>query len=209
MNITEENETINSKKNFTFERLNSSMEFLNSHQMKEKLLQWNLDSTLSIHQFKFSGYFNRNNLNEFHLIIEEFLRDNEVTKVLNLPTLPETKLINEYIICEELYTNVMNAHEFIHQRLEDADVISSSGNIRGCYEEQYEGIIVGDLLREMLLNHDSQNTDIFPQKDKRELLFQLFRLFAIGGSMNQPDPTISQYLEMSKSLYKNILTIYK
>ena len=44
----------------------------------------------------------------------------------------------------------------------------------------------------MLLNEDSENYWLFSSQDKLELLFQLFSLFVVGGSMNQPDTQIDK-----------------
>ncbi len=73
-----------------------------------------------------------------------------------------------------------------------AGIVTTGGHIRGCFDEVYEGITVGDLLREFLLNEDSENASTYTDSEKRELIFQVFRLLAIGGGMCQPDNDLNK-----------------
>ena len=68
---------------------------------------------------------------------------------------------------------------------------------------------VGDLLREMLLNEDSENAGAFNTAEKSELIFQLFSIIAVGGTMCQPDDRVDSIMETTKLLYKDLVTIYK
>jgi hypothetical protein len=53
-------------------------------------------------------------------------------------------------------------------------------------------IQVGDKLREMLLNEMSDNADLFTADDKNELMFQLFKILAVGGALCQPDNDVTR-----------------
>jgi hypothetical protein len=53
-------------------------------------------------------------------------------------------------------------------------------------------IQVGDKLREMLLNEMSDNADLFTADDKNELMFQLFKVLAVGGALCQPDNDVTR-----------------
>lgn len=94
-------------------------------------------------------------------------------------------------------------------RLEEHDICTSGGTIRGCYEETFDGITAGNKLQEMLLNPDSENSSVFSESDRNELIFRIFRTLAIGGGMCQPDTTTTRYLEMTQALYKDLLTVYR
>ena len=104
-----------------------------------------------------------------------------------------------------------------------AEVVSSTGIIRGCYDEVFDGITVGDKLREMLVNPDSENASLFSDEEKKELAFQLFKLLVVGGSLCQPEHAVNKYwirlnelffmycryFEVTKDLYKELLVLYK
>jgi hypothetical protein len=42
-----------------------------------------------------------------------------------------------------------------------------------------------------------------------ELIYQIFRIFAIGGNLCQPDTTIERYLAITKAVYKELVTVFK
>ena len=64
-------------------------------------------------------------------------------------------------------------------------------------------------MREMLLNEDSENAGAFNTAEKSELIFQLFSIIAVGGTMCQPDDRVDSIMETTKLLYKDLVTIYK
>jgi hypothetical protein len=61
----------------------------------------------------------------------------------------------------------------------------------------------------MLVNPESENTEIYSTEEKNELLYHLFKLFAVGGSMCQPQDQIERYLEVTKEFYKDLVTVYR
>jgi hypothetical protein len=103
------------------------------------------------------------------------------------------------------------------------------GYIRKCLDEDFHGVLVSrnaptgalemarlkadpklhcslrkvsDKLREMLVNEDSENCNVFGEEEQRELIFQIFKLLAIGGGMCQCEDTVNPYLDATKTLYK-------
>jgi len=61
----------------------------------------------------------------------------------------------------------------------------------------------------MLVNENSENACLYTDSEKHELIFQLFRIFAIGGNLCQPDITIDRYLNLTKTVYKELVTVYR
>jgi hypothetical protein len=58
--------------------------------------------------------------------------------------------------------------------------------IRKRLEEMIDGVPVGDELRDLLLNPDSEHAELFdPASEQRELLFRLLKHTVLGGSMCQ------------------------
>lgn len=52
----------------------------------------------------------------------------------------------------------------------------------------------GDQLREMLVNVESERSSLFSEDDKKQLIFRIFKIFAVGGAMCQPETTIERCL---------------
>lgn len=44
----------------------------------------------------------------------------------------------------------------------------------------------------MLINEESENVDAFGAVEKAELIFHLFKIFAVGGIMSQPDTEVER-----------------
>ena len=51
---------------------------------------------------------------------------------------------------------------------------------------------MGDLLREMLVNENSENACLYTESEQKEFIFQLFRLLAVGGNLCQPEHSIDR-----------------
>ena len=189
---------------FSFSRIETQLECFASRDSREQLLQWNLDTSLTVEKFRFTGAFAANNAGDYDRLVKDFLRSGEVTACLHIQGTPATPLVVE---SQAISTSVMSMDFF--DRLEQCDVVSSSGSIRACMEESFDGLPAGDKLRELLLNEDSDNASVFTPSERLELIFVLFRLLVLGGSMCQPDTTIARYLAMTKALYRDVLTVYK
>lgn len=87
--------------------------------------------------------------------------------------------------------------------------IAPNGNIRGCYEDIVNEIPINDLLKDLLINSNSENRDLYSTDDRKQFIFQLFKILVLGGNMNQSDTKTDRYLELTKGIYKDLLTIYK
>ena len=79
-------------------------------------------------------------------------------------------------------------------RLLDAatGIVGPTGNIGGCFDELHDGVSTGDLLRDLMLNQDSPNAQLFSEEDQLEFVYRLFRIFAVGGTLCQPDHSIQR-----------------
>lgn len=64
-------------------------------------------------------------------------------------------------------------------------------------------------MREFLLNPDSENASTYSELEQKELIFQIFRLFAIGGALCQPEDNINKYLSLTKIAYKEVVTVFR
>lgn len=59
---------------------------------------------------------------------------------------------------------------------------------------------ISDQLREVLLNPDSENAHVFSEEDRKEFIYNLFRLFVVGGPLAQPEHNINRYMCVTESL---------
>lgn len=165
------------------------------------LLQWNLDSCLTIKKFHFVGSL----LSNYDKLIHDFFKCPSVLNIIGASSLPSSELFD--FDSEELSTKVLSTDFF--DRLIDENVVSPMGHIRGCLDETYDGITVGDELRELLINPESLKAHVFGEDDRKEFIFIIFKLLCIGGSMCQPDSISTRYIDVTKNAYKDMLTVYR
>lgn len=81
-------------------------------------------------------------------------------------------------------------------------IVTGTGNIRGCFDDVFDGIGVADKLREVLVNPDSENADAFSPEQQHELIFHVFKALCVGGAVCQPDDRLEAYMQATKLLYK-------
>ncbi|CAM9443223.1 unnamed protein product, partial [Discosporangium mesarthrocarpum] len=90
-----------------------------------------------------------------------------------------------------------------------AGIVGESGQVRGCYEEYIDGVNASDKLRELMANSESQNAHVFSSAQKSELIFHIFKVLSVGGAMCQPDDSLQRYLEVTKLIYKDLVSVFK
>jgi hypothetical protein len=134
---------------YTFELISSGLPALTTSSANECLLQWNLDpSILDVKTFRLFGPLSgASTSKDFENLVAAFLESPAHRgnfEVLGDVTLPISAQIFP------LASTVVSMSFF--ERIKESDtVLSPAGNIRGCFEESFDGIIVNDCLREMLV----------------------------------------------------------
>lgn len=74
----------------------------------------------------------------------------------------------------------------------------------------FDGVTVSDKLRELLVNPESENTNlVFSPDQQRELLFHVFKALCVGGAICQPDERLEAYTQATKVLYKDLVSVRK
>lgn len=84
--------------------------------------------------------------------------------------------------------------------------MSSKGQLMGCFDEDIEGILVQDKLRQALANDDN-NSDIISPDVRNEFLYQILKMVCVGGSMCQAETNFQKYKDTARDLYKDLVSI--
>eukprot|EP00658_Telonema_sp_P-2_P016675 TRINITY_DN1646_c0_g1_i5.p2 TRINITY_DN1646_c0_g1~~TRINITY_DN1646_c0_g1_i5.p2 ORF type:complete len:141 (-),score=22.16 TRINITY_DN1646_c0_g1_i5:271-693(-) len=79
----------------------------------------------------------------------------------------------------------------------------------GCFEEWEEGMCLQDRLRVALAKPDAEDYSVFTEQQRQELIVEIFRHLCLGGGMNQWDDNIDPYLDITKAIYKDMLSVRK
>ena len=61
----------------------------------------------------------------------------------------------------------------------------------------------------MLVIDDSDNYSLFDENERQELIFKIFTILALGGELCQPEEKLDALLEVTKAIYKEIVSVAK
>lgn len=94
-------------------------------------------------------------------------------------------------------------------RLQEQGIVRESGNIRKCFDEFYEDFVISDELRKVLLLEEAETFPIFTDADRNEFIFLIFKHLCLGGQVCQYEDDINPYLETTKTIYKDLISVHK
>jgi hypothetical protein len=92
---------------------------------------------------------------------------------------------------------------------EEGLVNGDTGRFRGCMPEIYDGVEADTLVKDMLINEDSEHYFMYDDDERNEFLFQIFNHLVVGGGMCQSDEYIEPYFTMTRQLYKSLVKVRK
>ena len=85
-----------------------------------------------------------------------------------------------------------------------------TGTINGAMDEWIDGVQCGDKLRHALMfDEDDNYCELQADKYQNEFIFRLFQFIAIGGQLCQFENHMSEFLDCTKDLYKDLITVAK
>ncbi|ELK16513.1 65 kDa Yes-associated protein [Pteropus alecto] len=94
-------------------------------------------------------------------------------------------------------------------RLYDENIVRDSGHIVKCLDSFCDPFLISDELRKVLLVEDSEKYEVFSQPDREEFLFCLFKHLCLGGALCQYEDVLNPYLETTKLIYKDLVSVRK
>jgi hypothetical protein len=84
---------------------------------------------------------------------------------------------------------------------------SGTWDIVKCFQDERDGFIIQDRLRELILAaEDSDNAGVIEEADQQQFLWLIFEHLVLGSSMNQFEDSAEVYVDLSKRLYKDLVT---
>eukprot|EP00357_Protocruzia_adherens_P023585 CAMPEP_0114981610 /NCGR_PEP_ID=MMETSP0216-20121206/5636_1 /TAXON_ID=223996 /ORGANISM="Protocruzia adherens, Strain Boccale" /LENGTH=196 /DNA_ID=CAMNT_0002343293 /DNA_START=51 /DNA_END=641 /DNA_ORIENTATION=+ len=172
---------------------------ISSNESEEFLTKWGIWQNSTFQKYRYDNLFSHLQID---LFLKDFLNDPMVRK--SCPPLREIASEDiKKINFTELKTNAMNMSYF--DKFKEANIITDQNYIKKTYEEYHEGIQIADLLKQALLIEESENYDLYTEDEKKEFLFHVFKRLAIGGSVCQYEDYATDYLELTKRIYKDLL----
>jgi hypothetical protein len=183
--------------------------FLGSSEGRERMQRWNIDQHLVVRRFRFGGgRLEADSRSSTDTLLLDFVNSQCGRSVL--PTASEN---SEAAALEwrEVNRNVINMNFFNRFRDGEHNLVSSTGYLRKCMDDTYDGVHVSESLRECLVNENSEHAVdlIYDDAERDEFIFRIFRHLVVGGAMCQPDETWGDYLVATKDVYRNLVSVHK
>ncbi|XP_021236763.1 uncharacterized protein C11orf70 homolog isoform X4 [Numida meleagris] len=167
-----------------------------------------MQGRIAVQAFSFDQQFKPYQKDEF---VMAFFNDQNVNSNLKLLSASGqwTTLGSKVTAVEATLVPCTQISMSFFDRLYTEGVVRENGVIVKCYDEYYDDILISDELRKVLLLEDSDHYDIFSESDRKEFLFCLFKHLCIGGTLCQFEDVLGPYLETTKALYKDLVSVQK
>lgn len=195
---------------FTFTAVDKGFDSLKTADAAEYLNKWNLDEYLRAKVFRFDQAFSVEQLDAFLL---DFFASPAVQEVgvCEGPSGKSWGVLGELkpgaVKHQRLATTVLRLDFF--DRLREAGIVHNEGSIAKCLDVQCGEVLVSDRLRKLLLDEEDEGWDLFSEAERSELIFHILKRLAVGGGMNQYEDRMEPYLNMTRALYKDLVTVQK
>ncbi|KAL4220127.1 hypothetical protein ACF0H5_020538 [Mactra antiquata] len=174
---------------------------------KDLLTKWSMQGNIAAQMYTFDQPFQPYQKDEFGL---DFMRDPNVLSTLLMSSgkgnLTPLGTAAESVTIETVPCSVLSMTFF--DRLY-GPVVRDSGYLIKCFDEFYEDFTISDELRKMLLSEESDNYDLYSDTEKEEFLYCLFKHICLGGQICQFEDILEPYLNMTKLLYKDLVSVQK
>jgi hypothetical protein len=180
------------------------------------LEKWGLIQNMELVKFRFNLNFELKDLDKF---LKDLFNDNQVkinfspiNSVYVDPQKSHSQKNSQGIIenfkFEKLSTRSTNLDIF--NTIYDNDICGvDTGYIKKDFDEYFEGIQISDKLKQALLMEESEYYCTFSEQIRKEFLFHIFKRIVVGGSLCQYEDTVFEYLDMTKSFYKDLVSASK
>ncbi|NXX50765.1 CF300 protein, partial [Tricholaema leucomelas] len=181
---------------------------LEDRDIRDRLLKWCMHGGIAVQAFSFDQQFKPYQKDEF---VTAFFNDQNVNSSLKLLSASGqwTTLGSKVRRVEATVVPCTQISMAFFDRLYSEGVVRETGYIVKCYDDYYDDILIADELRKVLLVEDSDHYDSFSQLDRKEFLFCLFKHLCIGGTLCQFEDVVGPYLETTKALYKDLVSVQK
>nr|XP_058967059.1 cilia- and flagella-associated protein 300-like isoform X1 [Pocillopora verrucosa] len=194
---------------FTFQFVpNKTFPGFESSDVKEHFLKWGMILRTTVQMFSYDQLFQAYQKDKFVL---DFFQDPAVVSSLQVVSSSNSwgpLGIRPSSVTAEIVSCAVTSMDFF-DRLQEQGIVRESGNIKKCFDEYFEDFVISDELRKVLLLEEAETYPIFSDADRNEFIFLIFKHLCLGGQVCQYEDDINPYLETTKIIYKDLLSVHK
>ncbi|KAG5448705.1 Cilia- and flagella-associated protein 300 [Clonorchis sinensis] len=174
---------------------------ITSKEAIESLMKWSMKGRLHARTFSFDENFKLYDHNTF---IGCLLKSPGVVCALKSDGLvvPEYKhLLVEAVPCGSTDMTICSKIKALTAR--------ENGMIKKCYDEVIQSVLVSDELRKFFLDEEHHAYSEVSTAQRAEFLFRLLAHVCIGGEVCQSEENIDVYIDFTRKLYRDLLSVQK
>ncbi|CAG9317729.1 unnamed protein product [Blepharisma stoltei] len=193
------------EENFTFTYLPGAVfKTTQTREIQDLLTKWGLAQSMNLWKFRFDHAFN-------DLMSASFLSDlvnsPDVANVVAPIRTAKTRDSISQLNYTELRTTQTSMDFF--NFLEANRFADPSGYISKIIPDYFEEIEICDKIRQAILIEESENYELLTENIRNEFLFRIFQHITIGGGICQYEDYTTPYMDVVKSLYKDLISVGK
>lgn len=205
MLIEEQSGDSEPRRRFTFHHLpDASFDTYGSPVAQPFFDKWGFDNDMMMAEFRVDQPVSTDN---FQSMLDSFFQDRAVASVLQRLTRLRVSMPDRVRVrWQPMETKAL--HMTFFDKMQHSGLITPTGLIQGrLEEEQLDGIIIHNLIREALLLQESEFYDTFSSEDRKEFLYRIFFHLVFGGPRNQDEDHVEEYFKITKAIYKDLVTV--
>ncbi|XP_042291730.1 cilia- and flagella-associated protein 300 isoform X1 [Thunnus maccoyii] len=193
------------EQSFSFSPLPSKrFSFLQGKDTLALLMKWSMLGRISAQTFSFDQSFYPYSSEKFALC---FFRDPDVVSSLRKMETgawvplerPVVSVDVEVVPCTKVSMELFDP-------IYSCGVLRPSGHVVKCFHDVHPDY---DELRQMLQEEDSEHYYVIERAEQGEFLFRLFKHLCLGGELCQYEDTIDPYINTTKHIYKDLISVQK
>ncbi|XP_042362084.1 LOW QUALITY PROTEIN: cilia- and flagella-associated protein 300 [Plectropomus leopardus] len=190
---------------FYFSPLNSkTLSFLQDRDTLNLFMKWSMLGRISAQSYSFDQCFYPYSSEKF---VQCFFRDPNVVSSLRKMDAgawgplekPVVSVDVEQVPCTKVSMELFDP-------IYSCGILRPSGHVVKCFHDVYPDY---DELRQMLQEEDSEHYYVVGREERGEFLFRLFKHLCFGGELCQYEDTIDPYINTTKQIYKDLISVQK
>ncbi|PFX32532.1 uncharacterized protein C11orf70 homolog [Stylophora pistillata] len=197
------------EKQFTFQFVpNKTFPGFESSDVKELFSKWGMITRTKVQMFSYDQLFQAYQKDKF---VMDFFQDPAVLSSLQVASSSNSwgpLGIRPSSVTAEIVSCAVTSMDFF-DRLQEQGIVRESGNIKKCFDDYFEDYVISDELRKVLLLEEAETYALFSDADRNEFIFLIFKHLCLGGQVCQYEDDINPYLETTKIIYKDLLSVFK
>ncbi|KZC06100.1 PREDICTED: uncharacterized protein C11orf70 homolog [Dufourea novaeangliae] len=182
---------------------------INNKTTQNLLSKWGINGNFVIQHFSFNEPFQQ--YHKYHLA-DAFFKENSVANELIIKQgncWVKQGMTASIVDIKPVACSVLSMSFFDKLKDPKNGIVYKSGTICKRYDMEIENFLISDRLRGMLLDEECPEYNLYSKDDRDEFIFRIFQMLVLGGTLCQYEDILDPYLDITKTIYKDLIRVQK